>query len=42
MDNFGPQGPQMRSYYNWAKFSTFFLYERASNFWNQLDRPEAA
>lgn len=42
MDNFGPPGPQMCSYYSWAKFSTFFLYERGSNFWNQLDRLAAA
>lgn len=42
MDNFGPWGPQMCRHYSPAKFSTFFLYERASNIWNQLDKREAA
>lgn len=32
MDNFGPGGPQMCSYYSTAKFSTFFLHEKMSNF----------
>lgn len=48
MDNFGPGGPQMCSYYSWAKFSTFFVYEKKyiklfkKEKRNQLDGLEAA